>query len=277
MITRTQKVRLGLFITVGCTVILIAVATLSYDRLFSPKHIYYIAYTGQSLSGIDIGSQVKYLGIPVGTVRGLTINPENPNEIIVTIAVDPDTPIREDVEADIATIGITGLKMIELTAGSPGARELEPESFITPGRSITDEFIERAASIADKIELVLDNMLEFTQDTTRERIISFIDEAHATITRVNKMIDDNQERMERTVSNVDTLAAELNEMVGSLNALVRDTQVLFNRNRLKVDDTLDDLNNTVQHLNNTARMVNSDPSILIRGVRPKNPPDDRLR
>ena len=67
----------------GLLVIIIALVILSFDRLFSPKDTYYIAFTDQSLSGIDIGSQVKYLGIPVGTVRNLRINPGNINEIPV--------------------------------------------------------------------------------------------------------------------------------------------------------------------------------------------------
>ncbi len=232
MVSRSQKIRLGLFILTACSIILITVGALSFNRLFSPKDIYYIKYSNQSLRGIDIGSQVKYLGIPIGTVRDLRINPGNYNEIIVTVAIEPDTPIRKDVKSNLATMGITGIKLIELTAGSPDVKKLEPGSYIQPGKSVTDEFVEQAETITYKIEQVLDNILEFTENDARQRVLSFIDEAHGTI---------------------------------------------VTRNQRKVDETIDELNATVRYLNNTARMVNSDPSILIRGVRPNNPPDNRLR
>lgn len=277
MISRSQKIRLGLFILVSCSIILIAIASISYNRLFSDKDVYYITYSNQSLIGVDIGSQVKYLGITVGSVRGLQINPDNVNEIIVTIEIDPETPITNDVKADLITMGITGIKTIELSSTSSDAERLKPGSFIQAGKSVTAEFIERAESIALKTELVLDNMLELTEIDTRERILTFIDEAQGAILKVNRMLDDNQERMERAVSNIDTVSMELNRMVVSLNSLVSETNTLISRNQWKVNETIDDLSKAVRYLNTTARMVNSDPSILLRGSRPNNPPDDRVR
>ena len=276
MVSRAQKIRLGLFITVGIFIILIAVATLSYDQIFDKRDIYYIAYTDQSLSGIEVGSRVKYLGITVGSVRDLHINPDNYNQIIVTVAIDRETPVREDVTADLMMVGITGMKEIELTAGTPDADFLEPESYIRPGTSITDEFVDQARTIANKVDLVLDNMLEFTTDDTRGQLLSFMDEAQGTIVRVNKLIDDNQERMERTMDNVDTLTTELSQLVGSLNTVIKQTEDLLVTNSGTINRTLEDLNVTVRYLNETARTINSDPSMLLRGRRFKDIPDDRL-
>ncbi len=276
MVSRAQKIRLGLFITVGMFILLITFATLSYDQIFDTRDIYYIAYTDQSLSGIEVGSRVKYLGITVGSVRDLHINPDNYNQIIVTVAIDPETPVREDVTADLMMVGITGMKEIELSAGTSDADFLEPESFIQPGTSITDEFVDQARTIANKVDLVLDNMLEFTRDDTRVQLVSFIDEAQGTIVRVNKLIDDNQERMERTMTNVDTLTIELNQLVGSLNTVIKQTEDLLVTNSGTINRTLKDLNETVRYLNETARTINSDPSMLLRGRRFKDIPDDRL-
>jgi len=276
MVSRAQKYRLGIFITAGTLILLITFATLSYDRLFSRKDIYYIAYTDQSLSGIEIGTQVKYLGIPVGTVRELHINPDNANQVIVTIAIEPETPIREDVSANLQMVGITGIKQIELTAGTADTELLEPESYIKPGVSITDQFVQQAESIAAKIDQVLDNMIEFTKDDTRAELFSFIEEAQGTIIRVNQLIDSNQERMERTVSNVDTLTSQLNQMVASANIVLTQTEDLVGSNRRVIDHTLEDLNLTIRYLNETARSINNDPSILIRGRRHNDIPDNRL-
>lgn len=276
MITRAQKIRLGIFIMVGMFIITVAIAVLSYDQVFARKDTYYIAYTDQSLSGIEVGSRVKYLGVPVGSVRDLQINPDDPNQIIVTVAIKPDTPIREDAAANLQMVGITGMMEIELTAGSREADRIEPESFIQPGISITDEFVKQAETIARKIDLVLENMLELTEDESRERLFTFIDEAHGAIVRVNRLIDANQERMERTVTNVDTLITQLNRTVASANAVLIQTEGLVVNNRGKIDRTVDELNLAMRYLNETARMINNDPSVLIRGRRHGDIPDDRL-
>jgi phospholipid/cholesterol/gamma-HCH transport system substrate-binding protein len=276
MISRAQKIRLGLFITAAFLVILVTVAVLSLDRVLNTRDLYYIAYNNQSLSGLDIGSQVKYMGISVGTVRDLRVNHDNITEIIVTIAINPSTPIRRDMRADLATMGITGIKSIEISAGDSAAPALEPGSFIQAGRSVTDELIEKVGVITQKIDHVLDNMLALTEDDSRDRILAFIDEAYETIVKINRMIDNNQERMERTVTNVDSMATELNRMVASAHALLNQTETVVSRNRGRVTETLDELHMAIRSLNNTARIVQADPSVLLRGMNPDNPPDDRL-
>jgi phospholipid/cholesterol/gamma-HCH transport system substrate-binding protein len=276
MISRAQKIRLGLFITAAFLIIIVAIAVLSLDRVLNTRDIYYVAYKNQSLSGLDIGSQVKYMGISVGTVRDLRVNPENIAEIIVSIAIDPNTPIRRDMRADLTTMGITGIKSIEISVGDSAEPALEPGSFIQAGRSVTDELIEKVGVITQKIDQVLDNMLALTEDDSRDRILAFIDEAYGTIVKINRMIDNNQERMERTVTNVDSMATELNRMVASAHALLNQTETVVSRNRGRVTETLDELQMAIRSLNNTARIVQADPSVLLRGMNPDNPPDNRL-
>ncbi len=325
MVTRAQKIRLGIFIIAAMTVVIIAVGTLSYDRIFDTKDIYHIAYEDVSVSGLDVGSQVKYLGLNVGNVRNIKIDPKDINRIIVTIAIDEGTPIKEDVRAEISMIGITGLKQIELRGGTVESDMLKPGGYIQPGKSITEDITGRAEVITEKLELVLNNLIELSSTENQERIFSFVDESAQTVRQVGDIVNENRERMDRTMANLDTLVVELkgmsmaansaarafdrflasdtlntmladmqeitgtvrevdlsklindvNQVLISLDDMLNHTETLVMRNSGKFIDTVDELHLITRYLSSTARKIDSNPSILIRGSRPNNPPDDKL-
>ena len=62
-----------------------------------------------TVSGLLAGSTVLFNGIRVGEVTGLTLVPNEPKEIDVTIAVDANTPMRADTQASLDFQGLTGV------------------------------------------------------------------------------------------------------------------------------------------------------------------------
>lgn len=71
--------------------------------------------------GLTEGGEVRFNGIKVGEVTDLRIDPDNTNRVIARIRVSDDVPVREDSEAQLEPIGLTGVTLIQLTAGSPSA------------------------------------------------------------------------------------------------------------------------------------------------------------
>jgi len=325
MVTRAQKIRLGIFIIAAMTVIIITVGTLSYDRIFDTRDVYQIVYEDVSVSGLEVGSQVKYLGLNVGSVRNIQIDPDNINKIIVTIAIEEGTPIKEDVRAEISMIGITGLKQIELRGGTVESDMLPPGGTIEAGKSITEDITGRAEVLTEKMEIVLNNLIELSSSENQDRIFGFVDESANTVRKVGEIVDENRERMDRSMANLDTLILELkgvsvatnraartfdrfiqsdtlntmiadmqqitstvrqvdlekltgdiNRVLISLDDILNHAETLVMRNSGKFVDTVDELHMITRYLSSTARRIDSNPSILIRGARPENPPDDKL-
>ncbi len=249
MVTRAQKIRLGIFIIISITVILIAIGTLSYDRVFDTRDIYYITYKDVSVSGLDVGSQVKYLGLNVGNVRNIKIDPKDITRIIVTVAIEQGTPIKEDVRAEISTIGITGLKQIALRGGTVESDMLQPGGYIQPGKSLTEDITGRAEVIAEKIELVLNNLLALSSSENQDRIFAFVDESANTVRKVSEVLDENRERMDRTMANLDTLVVELKLM----STAAKTTAETFNN--FMSSDTLNTMLADMQNITSTVREV----------------------
>jgi len=77
-----------------------------YDR-------YEIYFTG-SVSGLDRGGAVRYLGVGVGRVVDLRIDPRDSSRIEVIVDIDARTPISPQTVAQLQLQGVTGLLYIDL-------------------------------------------------------------------------------------------------------------------------------------------------------------------
>ena len=174
MVTRSQKIRMGTFITVSMLGLIDTLAIVTTSRFFEVRDIYYIGYQDISVTGLKEGSSVKYHGITVGYVSKISIDPQDIRRVIVEVSLDHGTPIKKDTYAEIEMLGITGLKLIELRGGSNESEYLDPEGFIQPGRSISEAITGRAEVIAEKAELILNNIAALTTSENREKILSFI-------------------------------------------------------------------------------------------------------
>ena len=74
---------------------------------------YEIYFTG-SVSGLDKGSAVRYLGVGVGRVVELHIDPRDSGRVEVIVDIGSDTPISEHTVAQLQLQGVTGLLYIDL-------------------------------------------------------------------------------------------------------------------------------------------------------------------
>jgi phospholipid/cholesterol/gamma-HCH transport system substrate-binding protein len=92
------------------------------DREVDP---YRIAFAG-SVTGLQQGSQVSYRGVPVGRVTGIRIDPANVENVLVTIALEHGTPVRQDTTARLEMQGITGIAFVQLSGGTQASPPLKP-------------------------------------------------------------------------------------------------------------------------------------------------------
>lgn len=127
-----------------------------YDR--------YEAYFRESVAGLSVDSTVKYRGVDVGRVKDIALNPDNPEEVKLTLDIAGGTPIKTDTIAVLQTQGLTGLATINLTGGSreaPPLVALEGQKYpvIKTGPSLffrLDETISRLMSEKGLSKLLAD-------------------------------------------------------------------------------------------------------------------------
>lgn len=114
----------GLFVIVlGATWLAISLWLALGD--FSTQYTTYHVYMDESVSGLYLEAPVKYRGVEIGKVKQIKLNPTVPDQVQLTLNVDPEVPIKEDTIAVLSVQGMTGIAFVDLTGGSLGSPLLE--------------------------------------------------------------------------------------------------------------------------------------------------------
>lgn len=224
MVTRSQKIRLAVFLGVAVFILIGTIGVITGNRLFKQRMIYYIRYKEISLSGLELGSAVKYRGIRIGRIEDIYIDEKDITSLIVKISVDKKVPIKEDTEAIVTLIGITGLKMIELTGGTNESKQLPPNSFIKAGLSLVDSISGQAEIITQKLEFILNNLAEMTTANRREQLYRLVDNTSNTMESIHTLVDTNQVNLYHTLNNLARFTNQLDTFMISAKLMVQDVR-----------------------------------------------------
>lgn len=114
------------YVAVGAFVLLmIAIAAgfvLWYsDTAEGQAQVRYEIYFEGSVSGLSEGSTVRYLGVVVGRVLGIGIDPRDARRVRVVADIGEEVPVRADTVARLTLQGVTGLLFIDLQPREPGS------------------------------------------------------------------------------------------------------------------------------------------------------------
>ncbi len=223
MSTRSQKIRLGVFMILALLLFLGAVGTLAGIKMFNPKDRYHVSFT-ESVSGLEVGSVVKMKGVRVGQVESVRIG-EDVESVHVTLAMDPGTPITRDTRAIMTAIGITGLQFVELTGGSAASERIPPntdKSFIKPGSSTLQTLTGKATSIALKMEGLLNNLLALTTEPNRIRVRSILENTDKLLVSGRGVVEGNQKKIDRIFTNLDRATRATEKASRTLNKVIQE-------------------------------------------------------
>jgi phospholipid/cholesterol/gamma-HCH transport system substrate-binding protein len=122
MDTHTQKfkIRLGLFIAGGLALFVFAIFIIGKQKnLFNP--VFELSTTFNNISGLQVGNNIRFSGINVGTVDDITILNDSTIKVDMLIKKDVMQFIKSDCIAAIGSEGLIGDRLMVITRGSPDA------------------------------------------------------------------------------------------------------------------------------------------------------------
>ncbi len=118
--TTKFKVRLGLFIAGGLMIFIVAVFIIGRQKnLFVP--VYKLTTTFYNVSGLQVGNNIRFSGINVGTVDNIKIINDSTVQVDMLIQKNVQKFIKEDCEAAIGSAGLIGDRILIITQGSSDA------------------------------------------------------------------------------------------------------------------------------------------------------------
>ncbi len=107
------------YVAVGAFVLLViamAVAFVFWYTDHRDKRSYqrYEIYFQGSVSGLADGAPVRYLGVKVGAVKRMTVDPDHRDRVLVITDIDSRAPLDNRTLATLSLQGVTGLLFIDL-------------------------------------------------------------------------------------------------------------------------------------------------------------------
>jgi phospholipid/cholesterol/gamma-HCH transport system substrate-binding protein len=125
MAKKTSTVKLGIFIFLGITILVVAIFMLGgKEQLFSST--FNVKAYFKTVQGLKSGATVRLSGIDVGTVKDVQIVNDTTGRVQVTMSIKEDVGrfIRTDTRATIETEGLVGNKVVVLEIGSSSAERV---------------------------------------------------------------------------------------------------------------------------------------------------------
>jgi phospholipid/cholesterol/gamma-HCH transport system substrate-binding protein len=245
--TRANHFLVGLFVLALMGALAFVGLWFARANLGEEQTVYHTHFRG-SVTGLSIGSTVRYRGVPVGTVADIAIDPANIERIEVTLALRPGTPVKTDTIASLQPQGITGLSFIELTGGTqaapilvaaPGRRAPEIPSRPSPIERLLADAPEAMARVGVLVERV-SNLLNDDNLRNIDKMIDGSAEAVVHLARALVHVEKLAEDAGGTLKGVDRSVADAGRLVadarGAIDRISTQTQGLLGDARAIAND-----------------------------------------
>lgn len=210
-LTGAQRVRLGLFVLVGLALLTAALIAVVGKRMWTETIAFSVRYR-ESVSGLDVGSPVRYQGLRVGRVAAMRIAPDDPGAIEVDLSLDPGTVLYEGTEARLDQAGLTGLTYINLMPGDMRARIAPPGTRLVAGGSLTTRITGEAEVIRAKVEAGLDQGLALMSDQNRHRVERILDDTDVLIRNLDLTLAELRPQVQAAIAQVDDAARSFEQL-----------------------------------------------------------------
>jgi phospholipid/cholesterol/gamma-HCH transport system substrate-binding protein len=252
METRAHYVAVGTFVLAVIFLAFVAVLWLGRSEFGQQAKRYYIFFSG-SVAGLNKGSQVQYNGIPVGQVVDIRVDPNNLEQIQVTVEINTSiVDIKSDARAFLDANILNGIATIQVRGGTQEASALEPQ----PGHKYP--VIKAGRSELEEVKATLPELLADLKEATHS---------------VNALLNDqNRQAVADTLQNIRTITGafvepskEVSEVVDNANKAVVELRTFFqdldqsysDKGGLKdqLSQTLSDADRLAKNLNEASRQL----------------------
>ena len=211
---------------------------------------YEIYFTG-SVSGLDRGSPVRFLGVDVGRVRRLAIDSTDATRVHVVVEIDKSAPVSAATRASLGLQGVTGLLYVNLKEAS----DVDRNAPLAQGEQYP--VIEAVESYFDAFLASLPEMMG-RANTLLERISRVVsDENLAGIADTIRGMRDTMVTMPQTAKDVQSLVTELRATVAEIHGASESLRGMTADARPEVQTALARMNEIASHLADASARIDT--------------------
>ncbi len=220
MENRAHALVAGLFVLLLGAAVAAAALWLQQDtRPLAP----YVIATALPVTGLKPEAPVRWRGLDVGRVESLRLDPAQPGQILVTLGLDPATPVTESTYAQLGFQGVTGLAFVQLSDGPKPGRPLPSTGGGAPPRiplrpSLLDAGEDLLAAVGDAAARV-NALLGDDNQAAVKRTLAGLEQATVKLTRLAEQLETGTKQLPALVGDAQAAARRADRLMAELTAL----------------------------------------------------------
>ncbi len=281
------KVRLGLFVVVGLALFVLAIFIIGKQKnLFNP--VFKLTTTFYNVSGLQVGNNIRFSGINVGTVDNISIINDSTVRVDLLIRQGIKQFIKSDCIVAIGSEGLIGDRLLIITQGSTNAPLVENDQQLASVEPVeTDAIISSLEVTSGHVEIVTKQLAEIAikinsgrgtlgrlihdtiiADNINHTIINFqnsskemdemITETRGDVSVIMASFQETADNAEVSTQQLEDIMIKVNSGHGTLGRLINDTITSNN-----IDQTILNLKNSSKALDENMEALKH--NILFRG------------
>lgn len=195
-----QKLKTGIFTLVGLLIFGVGIFLIgSKKNMFGNTFIIYGTF--KNVGGLEIGNNIRFAGINVGTVEEISIVSDTLIRVDMRMKAKVKPFLKADALATIGSDGLMGDKLITITSGSSNEVRLLTggERIMTANPVDFDKVITKITHVADDAEVIMSSLASMAVQ---------IKDGNGTISRLLYK-DDLSKSLEGTASNAERITGSL--------------------------------------------------------------------
>jgi len=213
------------YVAVGAFVLLVIAMAASFvfwytDQRDKRTYQRYEIYFPGTVSGLSAGSPVRYLGVDVGKVARILLDPEQRNRVEVIADIESSAPIDGRTQASLSLQGVTGLLFIDLQQDRDAKvpQELAQGLHYPIIRSARSDFDVLLSNLPQLTTHLVELVVHFNEVFSDENVHSF----RATLENARLA----SERLPATIREAQDLLADVRHMTQEVQGAAADLRAI---------------------------------------------------
>lgn len=188
----SNKIKLGIFVTLGLVVLILAIYYIGEKQLLF-QSTFRLSGVFKDVAGLQPGNNVRLSGINIGTIESISLVSDTTVRVDIVIDESSRKFIKKDAVATIGSEGLIGNKVLVINPGTGGKKSIENNDVIQTAQPIDVD------DIMVSLKTTIDNTAIITGDLAK--ISTNIESGKGTIGRL--MMDQTwRENIQSTIVNL---------------------------------------------------------------------------
>lgn len=257
----------GSNVLVGAVVLALLVALFGFvlwlSRVDTSKAKNYDIFF-KEVSGLAVGSQVQFSGVPVGAVKEIRLLPATPEFVRVRVQVGEDVPVLQGTTATLSSVGFTGVSIVQLDGAIKGAPPIADEGpfgapVIPTKPGALGQLLNSAPELLERVSALTERLTRVLDERNQDSIAGILKNSE----RITGAFANRSDEIAATVAEARFAVRELGLAANDLGKLASSTSKLMDEEGKPL---VADLRNTVKRADQTLAAIEGTASAAKPGL-----------